>query len=90
MFQDGVRGRNLADSEYFRWSMDRQPDEKRRSFVFAVADGSDGPVVKLRQLANNREPEPESSMVSRCRRVCLPKSIENKWEEFGLNANSRI
>ena len=67
-----------------------EPDDEVRPLVLPVAVRLDRSVVQLDEMADDREPEPDTA-VRACRRaVGLAKALEDVREEFGRDADAGV
>src|SRR5207237_5427785 len=69
---------------------DGQPDREGGSASLAVAGGRDRPAVRLDQMLDDREPEPETAVAACRRAVRLSERLEYVRQELGPDALPRV
>src|ERR1043166_1627953 len=68
----------------------REPDDKRRAAIGAVAGRGDRAAMQLRQLLHDAETEPEPAMLAREARVGLPEMFEDVREKLRRYTAARV
>ena len=64
---------------------DRQPHGERRAPSLAAAFNADRPAVRLDEVLDDRQPEPETAVTPRRRAIRLPERLEHRRQELSGN-----
>ncbi len=69
---------------------DRQCDRQGRALTKSLARHADGASMHFGEPSNNREPDAQTTMRARARRIRLPERLEHEGQEMRLDAGAGV